>query len=368
MKITVKRGAFVSAFSDVMPFIPAKAVMPILKNAKITVKGNRLKIEANNAQDSISRYMEVEAADAEDSFCVSAADFGKYITALKGDTIDIETDGDEVTVKHSKGTGDFQSVPSDEFPAFKMPEDSVTITIPSAVLGEAVSTASVFAATETLRPMMCAIYAYVKEGKFGYAASDTHKMIHGFHDGFENINEVNWYIMPTAFKPLAKACKAYSGDVTIRISEGKVSYRLGDTAIFTVQTQGKYPDFNRVIPKEWVMDFNVERDDMQDSLRRMLMFCDDSQCVRLNVSPMDIVLKVDNLAAVKRGSEAIVHGGCAGEMTIGVNGQYMLDALTAFAPGEIRMCLTEASRPMVIRQASKPNVTTIVMPMVIAEQ
>lgn len=363
MEIKVNRTTFVQALNDIMPFVPAKAPMQILKNAKITTKGSKMKLEANNAQDSISVYIDTLECSGDGSFCVDAADLARYVGATKGIDIGLTVTADAINVRHTKGAADFPVVSADEFPSFKMPEDGVTeLVIPANHISECVGNASIFVAKDTIRPHMCAIFATVKDGAFVYAASDTHKLIRGQKSVDNTDADVSFYIVPSAFKSLTKACKTAT-DASISISDTKVSYRMGDTVINTVQVKGRYPDVQRVIPTQHVFDIKLERDELLDTLKRVSMFCGDSRCARLKICPMDMIVSADDIQTAKKASESVLHGGTASELTIGMNADYLADILSVMNSGEIRMAFTDTSRPAVLTQESKPNVTVIIMPM-----
>lgn len=368
MKILINRQKLVQALNDILPFVPTKAPMQILKNAKFTTKGDKLKVEANNAQDAISIYLDTVECDADSTFCVDANDISRYIAATRGDNIELTVTEDCISVKHSKGTAEFPVVKADEFPSFEMPDESTQLTIPADVFSESVSNAAIFVSKETIRPVMQSIFATIKNGEFTYSASDTHKLIHG-HSPIANAGgtDIEWYIVPTAFKSLLKACKTAT-DIRLTISPNKASYRAGNTVINTVQVQGKYPNVQRVIPTQSNVSFNVDREEIADTLKRISMFCGQSRCAKLKISPMDILVSADNITEAKKSSETIIHNGCASDLTIGVNADYMLETLSVMNPGEISLAFTDPARPAVMTQATKSNVTIILMPMQITSE
>lgn len=369
MKIIVNRLILAQALADIMPFVPSKAPIQILKYAKFTTKGNKLKLEANNAQDSISIYIDTMECDADGMFCVDANDISRYVAVTRGNEIELTIEGDVITVRHSKGTAEFPAVSADEFPSFSIAaEDSAQLTIPSAIMSEVLQNAVSFVSKETVRPYMTAIYATVANGEFTYAASDTHKLIYA-HTPLANAEEINvsWYIVPSAFKSIQKGCKI-APKVKLIVSDTKVSYRMGDTVINTVQVKGAYPNVQRVIPTQHMLDINVNRDEIADTLKRISMFCGTSRCAKLKISPMDILVSADDDLTAKKSSESVIHGGCASDLTIGMNVDYLLETLSVLNPGDINLAFTDDSHPAVLTQASKENVTIILMPMQITRE
>lgn len=375
MKILIDRKVFAQALSEVAPFAPSKPTIAILKNAKITTKDTWMKIEANDSQNSMVKYIPMMECDQDGTFLIEIADINKFVAKVKGDTIELDIDGNTVRMKHSKGTAEFQTQNADEFPAFKMPDvESTEISLPTSLLADVIAKGKNFVATEVIRPVMTGIYAYVKNGLFGYCASDTHKLIHGHQPCAVEISspnvttdDIHWLIMPAVFSALLTACKG-ADTAKIQITESNVQYTIGGTRIQTVQAKGQYPNFERVIPQNWNMECAVDKADIVDALGRVAQFCDDSECVKFDINRMDMMLSVDNLDYMKSAKEDLTHGGCNGDIKIGVNVNHVLTSIGAFNQGEILMRMTDASRPIVFAQRENENVTTLSMPMTLVNE
>ncbi len=363
MKIIADRQTFATALNDVMPFIPAKPAIQIFRYAKITVKGNRLKVEASNAQDTILRYIDIIGSDEDGSFLVNMTDFGKYIAAVKGDTIEITVNGTEINVRHSKGTADFSTESAEQFPvAQKNETEEKRISINPKVLSDCIENAMPFVATETIRPVMCGIYASIEDNKFCYCGSDTHKLIAGETLLDREYENVSFLIMPTAFKSILRMCKN-SESITISITPKVVSYASSDTVLYTVQSAGSFPLYRRVIPKTSNMECTVDRDEIADTVKRVSMFCTVSRCLKVELGMMSLTITADNLSFGKKSTEDVIHGGCDGEITIGLQADYLLTVLSIFGRGPVKMSFTDEAHPVVLTQDLKQGVTAILMPM-----
>lgn len=366
MKITVNRKSFADALTEIAPFCPQKGTIAILRYAKITTKGNRLKIEGNDTQSSIRKYIFTEECDMDGSFLVECDSLAKFVAKTKGDTLVLESDGDTLVVKHPKGTADFQLLPVEEYPSFDMQtEDATTISMPASMLSDCVALAKGFVGTDDLRPQMKAIYAYVKDGEFGYCATDTRMLInnHSPLDVAEGC-DTHWFIESFVFNAIIKACKN-NGDASISITPTHVSYRIGDTVIQTVQTKGNYPDFNRVIPKSHSMECVADKMEIMDSISRVSLFCDNMRLIKLGIGRMDMTVSANNTVMLKSSTETLQHDGCNGEIIIGVQADYFSTCLNAYSDGSLLLQMTDASRPILVRQEAMPNMVVLLMPMTI---
>lgn len=365
MNIEINRKVFADALAEVLPFAPQKSPIAILKYAKITTKGNRLKIEANDTFSSVRKYIDAVSIDCDGQFLVDCNAIAKFTAKCKGETLAMSVDEEMVEIKHSKGKAQFQAMKVADYPDFDMPTaDVAEITIPTASLAESIGIGMRFVGTDDLRPMMKPIYAYVKDGEFGYCATDTRKLVND-HNKIDGLNgaDVHWFIESAVFGPLLKICRDADSAV-VRITPTHVAYRIGGTVIQTLQTKGQFPAFERVIPKTWAMECSVDKSELVDSLGRVALFCEDSRLIKLNVSRMDMTITADNVADMKFSSETLLHNGCNGEIKIGMQVDYMTTCLCACASNEVILLMSEPSRPMMMRQSDKPNLTILLMPMV----
>lgn len=367
MKIKIDRKVFAQALGEVAPFAPVKAPIAILKNAKFTTRGNRMKIEANDTQCSMVKYIELIESDQDGSFLIDIADLNKFVQKVKGDAVELEVDGNAAKVSHQKGTAVFQTDNADEFPVFKMPQtEARELTVLAELLSDAVHKGRNFVSTETLRPVLCPVYAYTEGNEFGFCATDTHKLITGtaqHNDSFEE--SIHWYIMPQVFSAIVNACKS-SAEAKVSITDTHVQYTIGNARIQTVQAKGNYPNFKRVIPQSWSMECSVNKNELTEALGRVSLFCDNSSCVKIHVSPLDMSLSVDNLEYMKKSTEVLPHNGCNGELTIGVNATSLAACLSAFSGAEVVLKMDNESRPILFTSPDDLGLTSVVMPMALA--
>ena len=365
MKLTVDCKMLAQAIGEVAPFSPSKPTIDILKYAKVTTKYNRMKIEANDANKTLIKYIDVMECDEDGQFLVEIAEVNKFFAKLKSNTVDIVVDNNNVTIRHPKGEATFATANADEYPSFRISEEqSTSVEIPAAKICEFVKIGKGFVASDTTRPQMTAIYAYVKDGMFGFCATDTHRLITDHTDVmFAPDMDINWYIDPTIFATLIKMCAATEGNVTVKVYEGHVSYKIGDTIIHTTQIKGRYPNFQRVIPSTWGIECGCDRDELLESVNRSAMFCAASNCMKLKYSRMDIVVTVDNIDFMRKTTETLTHNGCNGEIEIGMSADNLQACLSVCNAGEVLMRMTDANKPMLFVQSESPNRTILAMPM-----
>lgn len=365
MKLIVNRQIFAAALSEVLPFAPQKAPIPILRYAKITTKGNRMRIEANDQMASIRKYIELVECDEDSTALIDIASMAKYIAKVKSDMITLHSNGEGISIKHDKGSASNAILPVDGYPDFIMDStETTTVHVPSDVLRKFIDAASNFVDYNDLHPQMKPIYAYINDGFFGVTATDTRALINDkvqipALDGVE----VNWFIEPFTFSAIKCACKNVES-VEIVLSKNKVSYKLGSTLILSTQTNGIFPPFERVIPKDWALECSINRTELLDAINRVALMSNDVKCVKFNFSQMELSLSAEDLTTFRKSSESIMHNGCNGEYKTAFKAEFICRCLSACPSKEVSLRMTE-NRPILIADEAEPNRLIVCMPMFI---
>lgn len=367
MILKIKRDSFAESLKMTLPYVTGKKIIPVLKYAKCTTKGNRIKIEANDGTAGIIRYETLEERDEDGVFLIDVADALKFVTKLRDEFIKLSIEGQELTIHHKTGHADFALYDATEFPPFSIGESEKTeVVVPTSMLVDCINTAKPFVSTETLRPVMTTIYAYAGNGKFGYCATDIHVLINNEYDLPDAEGEEKGFkIMPNVFASLI--AKTASNECKISFNDSHVQYQLGDTIIQSTMVRGVYPGFRRVIPQSHSVEGIIDNETLTKSVERLAIFCESTYQIKMDFDGIDLALSVNNLDRVKGSAEKLTMNSCSEQMTIGMDAGGMLTCLKALPMGEVIIQMTDASRPMVFKTAEKPNLTIIAMPIAITE-
>lgn len=361
MKIEISRKVLADALSELAPLASKKTVLMILSNVKFVTKGNKIRLQTSDAETSIRKYVDAENIDQDGSFLVDCASLTTFVNKVKGDNLTLTLDENTLTVKHAKGKATFQTLPPDDFPEVKQGEEAVTISLMTSDLLKLISVARSFVSYDDFRPMMKAIRAIVADGKLTVCATDTRVLFTDSIDLLQPTPDVAWYIEQSVFSMLVNACKR-DEDVTVIISPSNVTYRIGATTFYTQQTQGKYPDFNRVIPKSHKVEVKCDKNDLADTLSRSTLFVEDSSLIRVAIGSAEMEISADNVSKLQKMTERVTCESDA-ELTIGANAKMLAGCVKACAANEVLFELEDASRPIVIKDALNPNRVILCMPM-----
>lgn len=361
MQITISRNVLADALSELSPLAGKNKILLVLNNIKFVTKGNKIRLQTTDGETSIRKYIDAESIDQDGDFLVDCASLNAFVGKVKGETLQLIIDGNTMTVKHDKGKAEFPTLAADDFVEPVQPDESTEVFLPASTVASFVSIAKNFADNDILRPVMKPIRAIVEDNTFTVCATDTHKMFTESAKLDGDTPDAQWYIEPCVFTSLVKACKGQE-TVVVKVSKTNVSYRIGATTIFTLQTKGKYPDFKRVVPQSHAIDVVCEKSDIVDAIQRAALFVEVSGLLKVSVSALAMDIQADNLTKLQKSVETLSCTSNA-EIAFGVNSRVLLDCISACGASEVTMELNDESRPIVFKDNNNPNRIVLCMPM-----
>lgn len=365
MKILINRKTFVDALLDVSALAGKSKTLRIYDNVKFKTKGNKIRLQTSDTQNSVRRYVVADEIDAEEEFLVDCKGLTDYVKAVRDQQVTLLFEEGQLKVKHSKGKASFPALPTGDFIEPQMPQNAPSVTIKSYMLIEAIEMGLKFTASDDFRPVMKNINAYIQDEKFGYSATDTRRMVLNEIPIKEEVENFSWLISAEIAPMVARFARSYSDTVKIIDSEKDIIYQVGDAMVFAAKIQGQFPDCKRIIPKDNHVEWVVDKQEINDAIRRVMLISNQSPfLIKLTSSPIDIVISSENIEKGKSASESIT-AECSQEMQIGFNGQMLLDAINSATGNKVKMTLKDKSRPLLIVEEEAPLKSILLMPMVV---
>lgn len=361
MQITISRKVLADALNELAPLAGKNKALLVLNNVKFVTKGNKIRMQTSDADTTIRKYVDAEEIDQDGSFLVDCASLTAFVNKINGDRLTLVLNDNTLAVEHSKGKASFQALPPDDFHEVNMADESVSVILPAQDFAKLVSIARNFVSHDDYRMILRPIKAIVEGGRFTVCATDTRAM---FTDSIELAGEAPaaaWTIEQSVFGMLVNACKDEES-VTVTVSPRSVTYRIGTTTFYTSQTQGNYPDFNRVIPKSHKIEVKCDKNEVLNTISRASLFVEESNLVSVAVDETEMNIAVNNISKLKNMSEKVT---CESneQITLGVDVRILAECVKACAAANLTIELEDASHPIVFTDSDSPNRVVLCMPM-----
>jgi DNA polymerase-3 subunit beta len=365
MRFTLSSTALGSHLNTLVKVINSKNSLAILNCFLFEVKGNVLLITASDNENVMKTSIPLEYADGEGQFAVNNQNILNAVKELPEQplTIDVDTESFAIKVIYQNGLYNFTGQNAQEYPITQeMGENATTLTLKSVVLSDNI-TRSIFAtASEELRPVMNGIYFDFTPEALAIVASDGHKLVRNKFYVVKTENPTS-FILPKKPAMLLKNVLAKDdSEVEIRFDDRNAEFHFGENSLQCRLIEGRYPNYNSVIPKNNPNELTIDRKVLIAALRRVLPFASESsQLVRLHIETGKLEISSEDIDFSTSAKEEIVCNYDGNSMNIGFKGSSLNDILNNLQSEEVVLQLADPSRPCLILPSQQPEDTDVLM-------
>ena len=372
MRFTVSSTALSSKLNALARVINSKNSLPILADFVFDIQGGILHLTASDSENVMKTQVELTESDSDGRFAVGNHDLLEAVKGFSEQPITFDVDQQANIAKISYQNGMF-SLPvenADEFPQTQsIGEGATEIVISNAMLAENINRSLFATAQDELRPVMNGLYFDFTPECLSIVASDGHKLV---RNKILNIHSEQpaAFILPKKPATLLKNLLGKDGgDVVIRFDERNAQISYGDGELTCRLIEGRYPNYNSVIPQNNPNQLTVDRQALLAALRRVQPFANDSSnLIRFHVEGGTLQLDAEDYDFSKTATERMSCEYNGQPMSIGFKGSSFIEILGNFDCQEVLIQLADPSRAGLVLPSEQPenqDVLMLMMPMLI---
>ena len=372
MRFTVSSSALSSRLAALSRVINSKNSLPILGDFVFEVKGTTLHLTASDSENTMQTVVELNDSDSDGRFAIGSHNLLDAVKGISEQPITFDVNQNDNVAKIAYQNGQF-TLPienADEFPqAQEVGEAAATINMPNNILADNINRSLFATAQDELRPVMNGIYFDLTPDCLAIVASDGHKLVRNKVFSVKSDQPAS-FILPKKPATLLKGILAKDGnEVIIRFDERNVEIDLGDTQIKCRLIEGRYPNYNSVIPQSNPNQLTVDRLGLLSALRRVQPFANDSSnLIRFRVENGTLQLNAEDYDFAKNATESMACDYNGMPMSIGFKGSSFIEILSNFDCQEVVVQLADPSRAGLVIPSEQPenqDVLMLMMPMLI---
>ena len=372
MRFTLSSSALSSRLATLARVLNNKNSLAILDCFLFEVDGNQLTITASDSENVMKTTIVLDNVDGQGNFAVHNRTILDAVKELPEQPLTLDIDMEAYTIKviYQNGIYNFTGQNADEYPRPQAISDNATsIVVDANVLANNINRSIFATAQDELRPVMNGIYFDLTPDALAIVASDGHKLV-------RNKNYTVKSEVPAAFilpkKPatlLKNVLQRDGGDVTIRFDERNAEVNYGDGTIQCRLIEGRYPNYNSVIPQNNPNEIRVDRLGLLAALRRVQPFANDSSnLIRFHVEGSTLQLDAEDYDFSKTATEKMSCDYNGMPMSIGFKGSSFIEILNNFDCDQVVIQLADPSRAGLVLPLEQPenqDVLMLMMPMLI---
>lgn len=372
MKLSCLQENLARGISTVSRVVSTRAVLPVLSNILLVTDEGRLKISATDLSTSITCWIGAKVEE-DGQITVPARLLADFVTTLPSAQIQMElvTRTQSLHLKCMQFEADIRGIDAQEFPIIPSEVSDHAVAIAPAALRQMIDQVILAAATDESRPVLTGTLADIQGSKLTMVAADGFRLSMRTVSFGEEVPEPQEVIIPArALRELARVSAEEEEPIEIIVTadRNQVLFRLTNVEIVSQLIEGKFPDYNQIIPPSYSTRSVVNTYEFLRAARIAVLFSRDvANIVRLEMIPgVELTpgrLIVESTAEVGQNVgelDATVEGD---QMEIAFNGRYLIDVLSVVGTEQVALETTNASRPGVLKPVGGEDLVHVIMPM-----
>jgi len=343
MKFIVSSSQLLKQLQVLGGVINNSNTLPILDNFLFELSQNELKISASDLETTMSTIIDVES-DTEGSIAISARLLLDTLKTFPNQPLTFKTeDNNTIEISSSQGKYDMAYFDGNEFPKTVSIESPSSTIIPGTILASAISKTIFAAGNDDLRPVMSGVFFQFSTDSLTFVATDAHKLVKYVRTDIV-ANETAEFIMPKKPLNLLKGILGGSdSDVTIEYNDANAKFTFDNVVLVCRLIDGKYPNYEAVIPKENPNKLTVDRGTFLNSVKRVSIFSSKTtHQIRLKMAGTELNISAEDLDYSNKAEERLVCDYQGDDLQIGFNSRFLTEMLSNLTSNEI---LIEMSLP-----------------------
>ena len=344
--------------------------LPILDNFLFHLEGNSLTVSASDLETTMHAVLEVESSD-NGSIAIPARLLLDTLKTFPEQPLTfIKEDNNTVEISANNGKYALAYADGSEFP------NPVSLSNPSKtiILGDILATAiskTIFAAgNDDLRPVMSGVFFQFNTESLTFVATDAHKLVK-YQRTDVQASQTAEFIMPKKPLNLLKGILAGSeSDVTIEYNDSNAKFSFDQTELVCRLIDGKYPNYEAVIPKENPNVLNLNRNLFLSSVRRIAIFSNKTtHQLKLKVAGAELNISAEDLDYSNKAEERLSCSYQGDDLQIGFNSRFLTEMLNNLNSDEITLSMSLPNRAGILTPSDSldpgEHVTMLVMPVML---
>ena len=372
MEFTISSNALSSRLQTLAKVISSKNSLPILECFLFEVNNGSLTIPSSDSENMMKSTVALDSNSGEGAFAIQSQTMLDAVRELPEQPLNVVVDTELATIKviYQGGEYNFTIMGAAEYPKMlTMPENVNVITIDSGVLAANINRSIFATAQDELRPVMNGIYFDITTEDITMVASDGHKLVRCKTLAAKG-NERAAFILPKKPASLIKnLLPKEQGQVVIEFDERNAVFTLEKYRMVCRLIEGRYPNYNSVIPQNNPYKVTVDRMQLVGALRRVSIFSSQaSSLIKLRMQPNQIVISAQDIDFSTSAEETLACQYDGNPMSIGFKSTFLIDILNNIAADEVIIELADPSRAGVIipvEQEENEDLLMLLMPMML---
>jgi len=354
-----------SVFQSVSGIVERRHTLPILANVMLRKTGNALQFTTSDLEIQIRTTAELDGDSGSFTTTVGARKLIDILRTMPADqTVTLESSQNKLILKGGKSKFTLQTLPAEDFPLVQEAANfGPAFSVPQKTLKDLLGQVSFAMAVHDIRYYLNGIL-FVAEGRqLSLVATDGHRLAFASATLDVDVPKQEVILPRKTVLEMQRLLSDAEGAIEMQFASNQAKFSFGGMEFVTKLVEGKFPDYNRVIPKNHKNGIILGRQPLLASLQRTAILTSDKfKGVRLNIDPGTLRVASNNAEQEEAVDELdIDYNGDSIE--IGFNVTYLIDVLTNMEQDMVKVELSDSNSSALVTIPDNHSFKYVVMPM-----
>ena len=371
MKFIVSSSGLLKQLQLISGVLNSSNTLPILDSFLFEIKSSKLRASASDLETTMTTELDIESKE-DGLVAIPAKLLLDTLKSFPDQPLTFTVDPDSFGIEISSDNGKYKlsGQNGNEFPKTPAIESPSALTLNSLILANSINKTIFASGNDELRPVMSGVFFQLSSDNLTMVATDAHKLVKYARNDAKS-DKASSFIMPK--KPLnllKNICANFDDDVKIEYNETNAHFSFQNTNLVCRLIDGKYPNYDAVIPKENPNKLFIDRKSFLSAVRRVSIFSSKTtHQVRLKITGSELQLSAEDLDFANEAKERLTCQYEGDDMEIGFNSMFLIEMLNNLMSDEVILELSEPNRAGILtpreKEDDQEDILMLVMPVML---
>ncbi len=364
MKFSIQREVILRPLTQVVGVVERRQTLPVLANLLVNASGEQVRFTGTDLEVEMVAQISVPV-ERDGEVTIPARKLLDICKALPdGTLIEIDANDEKAVVKAGRSRFTLATLAATEFPSVEDLEFTDSVNIPQHQLNSLIEQTGFAMANQDVRYYLNGLLLELRSGLLRCVATDGHRLAIADTEAELGVSDTRQIIVPRkGVLELSRLLSDTEDDVALQIGRSHVRAQLADTVFTSKLIDGRFPDYESVVPVGADQIVTGDRLAVREALQRAAILSNEKyRGVRLEVAPGKLKIVAHNPEQEEAVEEVEVETG-VDSLAVGFNVNYLLDGLSALSSETVELCLKDANSSCLVKAPQDSHARHVIMPL-----
>lgn len=372
MKFIISSTLLLKNLQAILGVINTNNTLPILDDFHFELSDESLIITASDLETTMRATIQPDKSEETGSIAIPAKILVETLKTFPDIPIAFSINPANLMIEISAGEGKYKlsGHKSDEYPRTPLLEDTTALTFDARLMAQAINKTLFATGNDELRLVLSGVFCELSPDDVTFVATDAHKLVRYKRTDLKSEESASFILPKKPLNLLKNILLSQDVPLTIEYNKTNAFFSFSNIHLICRLIDGKYPNYDAVIPKENPNKLTIDRHALLTTIRRVSIFANQStHQIRFKVSGQELVLSAEDIDFSNEARERLTCSYDGEDMEIGFNSKFLLEMLNNIETDEVRLEMSAPNKAGILTPVNSDNkdedILMLVMPVML---